>query len=63
MILRYSREKLRNIWSDENKFNTFLKIEILACRAWSILGRIPKVDVDKIEENAKVDVKRIQEYL
>ena len=61
MILRYSREKLRNIWSDENKFNTFLKIEILACRAWSILGRIPKVDVDKIEEHAKVNIKRIQE--
>ena len=61
MILRYSREKLRNIWSDENKFNTFLKIEILACRAWSILGRIPKVDVDIIEEHAKVDIKRIQE--
>lgn len=61
MILRYSREKLRNIWSDENKFNTFLKIEILACRAWSILGRIPKVDVDIIEKHAKVDIKRIQE--
>ena len=61
MILRYSREKLRNIWSDENKFNTFLKIEILACRAWSELGVIPKEDVDRIEEKAKVDIKRIQE--
>lgn len=61
MILRYSREKLRNIWSDDNKFNTFLKVEILSCRAWSELGVIPKEDVDKIEEQAKVDIKRIQE--
>ena len=61
MILRYSREKLRNIWSDDNKFNTFLKVEILSCRAWSELGVIPKKDVDKIEEQAKVDIKRIQE--
>ena len=50
MILRYSREKLRNIWSDENKFETFLKVEILSCEAWSALGVIPKSDVDKIKE-------------
>ncbi len=61
MILRYSREKLRNIWSDENKFETFLKVEILSCEAWSALGVIPKSDVDKIKDKAKVNLKRIQE--
>ena len=61
MILRYSREKMRKIWSDENKFQAFLKVEILSCKAWSELGIIPKDDVSKVEEKAKIDVKRIEE--
>ena len=61
MILRYSREKMRKIWSDENKFQAFLKVEILSCKAWSELGLIPRDDVSKIEEKAKIDVKRIEE--
>ena len=61
MILRYSREKMRNIWSDENKFKAFLKVEILASHAWSELGVIPKSDVERIEKNASFDVKRIEE--
>lgn len=61
MILRYSREKMRKIWSDENKFNTFLNVEILSCYAWSELGIIPKEDVDKIKAKAKVDLARIAE--
>ena len=61
MILRYSRDKMRKIWSDENKFQAFLKVEILSCKAWSEIGVIPKSDVEKIEEKAKIDVKRIEE--
>ena len=61
MIFRYSREKMRKIWSDENKFNTFLNVEILSCYAWSELGIIPKEDVDKIKAKAKVDLGRIAE--
>ena len=61
MILRYSREKMRKIWTDENKFEAFLKVEILANYAWSKLGVIPEEDVKKIEANAKIDVKRIAE--
>ena len=33
----------------------------MACEAWSELGHIPKEDVKKIRQNAKVDVKRAQE--
>ena len=61
MILRYSRDKMRKIWTEENKYNTFLRIEILASRAWSELGVIPSSDVDKIEKHAKLDVKKIAE--
>ena len=61
MIERYSRPLMRKIWTDENKFNAFLKVEILACRAWSEIGHIPSSDVDKIEANASFDLNRIYE--
>ncbi|MDE5546998.1 MAG: adenylosuccinate lyase [Anaeroplasmataceae bacterium] len=61
MIERYSRPLMRKIWTDENKFNAFLKVEILACRAWSEIGHIPSGDVDKIEANASFDLNRIYE--
>ncbi len=61
MIERYSRKIMRDIWTEENKFNAYLKVEILADRAWSELGVIPKEDVDKIEANATFDIQRIYE--
>lgn len=61
MLNRYSREEMRKIWSEESKFNAWLKVEILACEAWSTLGEIPKEDVEKLWKNAKFDVERIYE--
>lgn len=61
MIERYSRPVMRKIWTEENKFNAYLKVETLACRAWNELGVIPKEDVDLIEANAKFDIQRIYE--
>lgn len=61
MIDRYSREKMANIWTDQNRYEAWLEVEILTCEAWSELGHIPKEDVKKIRQNAKVDVKRAQE--
>ena len=61
MIDRYSREEMANIWTDQNRYEAWLEVEILACEAWSELGHIPKEDVKKIRQNAKVDVKRAQE--
>ncbi|SDJ52275.1 adenylosuccinate lyase [Salimicrobium halophilum] len=61
MIERYTREEMGSIWEEENRFNAWLEVEILACEAWSELGVIPKEDVKKIRENAGFDVSRIQE--
>lgn len=61
MIKRYSNKEMESIWTSQNKFNTYLKIEILACEAWSQLGVIPNSDVDKIKTNAKFNVERIEE--
>ncbi|MCM3467831.1 adenylosuccinate lyase [Staphylococcus lugdunensis] len=61
MIERYSREEMSKIWTDQNRYEAWLEVEILACEAWSELGYIPKDDVKKIRQNAKVDVNRAKE--
>jgi adenylosuccinate lyase len=50
-----------NIWTEKNRFNAWLEVEILACEAWSELGVIPKEDVKLLRENATFDVDRINE--
>ena len=52
MIERYSRKVMRDVWTEENKFSAYLKVEILSCEAWSKLGVIPAQDVEKIAKNA-----------
>lgn len=42
MIDRYTGYEIGKIWSEDNKFNAWLEVEILACQAWSELGVIPK---------------------
>jgi adenylosuccinate lyase len=61
MISRYTRPSMGKIWTDENKFQTWLDIEILACEAQAELGVIPKDAVRVIREKAKFDSKRIDE--
>jgi len=57
MIRRYSREAMRNIWTEENKFAIWLQIEILACEA----RKIPAKDLATIRKKAKFSVERINE--
>lgn len=61
MISRYSREEMTNIWTEENRFDAWLEVEILASEAWAELGVIPKEEVKNIRPNARVDVARIKE--
>ncbi|MBU0477257.1 adenylosuccinate lyase [bacterium] len=61
MISRYSLSEMKRIWSDENKFNTWLKIELLACEALCELGDIPEKSLKKIKHKSKFDIKRIQQ--
>lgn len=61
MINRYSRYEMRNIWSEENKFNSWLKVEFLASEAFSKQGVIPKEDVEKLWKNGKFNIERILE--
>ena len=61
MIERYTLPVMGKVWSDENKFRTWLKVEILACEALAELGEIPAPAVDVIREKAKFDLDRILE--
>lgn len=61
MIERYTRPEMGAIWTDENRYNAWLEVEILACEAWAELGVIPKEDVAKLRANASFSVDRILE--
>ncbi len=62
MIERYSRPQMKRIWSDENKFDKWLEVEIAVCEAWAELGVIPREAVPKIKL-ARVNLKRMEEIL
>lgn len=61
MIERYGREVMRQVWTEENKFNAYLKVELLAAEAWRELGVVPAEDVDKLWQKATFDIERIKE--
>ncbi len=62
MIERYSRPQMKRVWSDENKFNKWLDVEIAVCDAWAELGVIPKKAIPKIKL-AKCNLRRMEEIL
>jgi adenylosuccinate lyase len=61
LIPRYSRERMRLIWSPENRYRKWLDIEILACEALAARGEIPAASLKVIKERAGFDVDRIDE--
>lgn len=61
MIERYSRKKITDIWTLENKFQIWLSIEIAACEVQASHGLIPDKDLLTIKKNASFTVKRINE--
>jgi adenylosuccinate lyase len=50
LIERYSPPAMRAVWSDQHKFELWLRIEVLACEAWAALGRIPESALAKIRK-------------
>jgi adenylosuccinate lyase len=59
MIPRYTRPEMGAIWTDQNKYQTWLDIEILACEATHKLGMVPASDLARIKKRASFNVKRI----
>ena len=52
---------MRQIWSDERKFQIWLDIEVLACEAMAELGQIPKEDAAEIRKRARFSIQEIAE--
>lgn len=61
MISRYSREKMTAIWSQENKYQKWLDVEMAACEAMVKLGKVPAEAVKNIKAKASINVARIDE--
>ena len=61
MLERYTRPEMGAIWTDQNRYQAWLEVEILADEAWAELGEIPKEDVALIREKASFDIDRILE--
>lgn len=50
MYYRYERERMKAVWSEDNMFDLWLKVEIAASVAWAGLGVVPQEDADKIRK-------------
>lgn len=61
MIDRYALPEMKEIFSLQHKFETYLKVEIACSRSLARHNYIPQDDFEKIEKNAKFDLNRILE--
>lgn len=52
---------MRELWSENRKFEIWLEIETLACEAMADLGQIPKADAEAIRQRARFSVAEIAE--
>ncbi len=61
MIKRYTRPEMGTIWSDQNRYQKWLEVELAVCEAWNQLGEITPETLTRIKEKAAFSVKRIDE--
>ncbi|MEW6522264.1 MAG: adenylosuccinate lyase [Bacillota bacterium] len=60
MISRYTTPQMQKLWSDQNRYQRWLEVELLSCEAWAQLGVIPGEAVVQLRERCRVDVSRIE---
>ena len=60
MIPRYSNEKISSIWTDKNRYEIWLQIELYICEKLCIDKKILKKDFLLIKNKSKIDVNDIQ---
>ncbi len=61
MIERYTRPEMGKIWTNENRYLAWLKVELAICDAWAKLGRIPLEALENIRSKSSIDADRIEE--
>ena len=62
MIDRYSRPKMKAVWSEENKYDKWIEVELAVCEAWTDQGAIPVEDMRKLR-GALYNYERLVEIL
>src|SRR5438309_10632720 len=61
MIDRYTLPEMGAVWSEQNKFQKWLEVELAVCEVHAELGTIPRAALDEIKARAKFSVARINE--
>ena len=61
MIERYTRPVMGQIWSEENKFATWLEVELLACEGLAEQGEVPQPAAAQLRAQARVNIPRMLE--
>lgn len=61
MISRYSLPEMAAVWSERNKFQKWLDVEILVVEARSDMGEVPREALEEIKQKAGFDPERILE--
>src|SRR5215471_15482256 len=61
MIPRYTRPEMGRIWTDQNKFQQWLEVELAASEALAELGVVPPHDAKLLRRHASFDVDRVLE--
>ena len=61
MIERYTRPEMGALWTQDAKYQAWLDVELAACRALAVQGRIPADALAEIEAKAAFDSARIEE--
>lgn len=61
MIPRYALPRMTSVWEPQNRYATWLRVELLASEAWAELGVVPREALAVIQERASFDLNRIQE--
>jgi adenylosuccinate lyase len=60
MISRYTRPEMARIWSEENKYAQWLRVELAATEALAELGEVPAEAARLLRQHAKFSVDRIE---
>ena len=61
MIPRYTREEMGRVWSDANRYQKWLDVELAAADTLAEAGQVPREAAALLRSRAKVDVARINE--
>ncbi len=61
MIERYTLPEMGAIWTEENKYQKWLDVELAVCEAWAKEGEIPSQALQRIKKKAGFSIKRIEE--